>query len=419
MSTPVAKKPTLDKPIVDNEEDLDDLDDVLSEFGAGAGVAATQPISIPIQPKSPPPPPPPTATASALPSSSFPTSFSPASFPAGGAAAAAAGSSGRPRTNTRVDAPPASIPGPTKKNPKLDSTAEEDEGEEGVLSSDDFAKELAREMENLVREIAGDAPASVSGGTQGGEGAGDGDEEKERARAFKAAWEAMLVEGMNANMGLGEDGRPVELQQPSSSSAPNRTAAAGGDTSFQDRIKQATNKLKESESKFQGAPTSADGFPGDADTLQELLKTLGDLGLGEGEDKEGLGEGSGEEQLAGMLEGLMGQLMSKEVLYEPLKELSDNFPPYLANPPSPLTPEDRTRYDSQLTCVRKILAVFENEKYSDADADMNKKVVDLMSEMQTFGTPPQELMGPLPPGLDGTNPLFGVPGAGDENCVVA
>jgi len=41
---------------------------------------------------------------------------------------------------------------------------------------------------------------------------------------------------------------------------------------------------------------------------------LGDLGLGEG--------GENEEELAGFLETMMGQLMSKEVLYEPLKELA-------------------------------------------------------------------------------------------------
>ena len=52
----------------------------------------------------------------------------------------------------------------------------------------------------------------------------------ESARALKAVWEQMLVEGM--------DGDP-RVGQPS------------GDSGFQDKIKQAVNKLKESESSLQ------------------------------------------------------------------------------------------------------------------------------------------------------------------------
>lgn len=48
--------------------------------------------------------------------------------------------------------------------------------------------------------------------------------------------------------------------------------------------------------------------------MEALLQSLGDLGLGEG--------GENEAELAGFLESMMGQLMSKEVLYEPLKELA-------------------------------------------------------------------------------------------------
>ena len=53
---------------------------------------------------------------------------------------------------------------------------------------------------------------------------------------------------------------------------------------------------------------------GDEDeTLEQLLKGLG----AEGGDKDP------EDYLHGVLETMMSQLMSKEVLYEPLKELND------------------------------------------------------------------------------------------------
>jgi peroxin-19 len=54
------------------------------------------------------------------------------------------------------------------------------------------------------------------------------------------------------------------------------------------------------------------------DSLESLLSTLRDLGLDEG------GEGGDDDAaLAGFLENMMGQLMSKEMLLEPLKELHD------------------------------------------------------------------------------------------------
>ncbi|KDR85803.1 hypothetical protein GALMADRAFT_234894 [Galerina marginata CBS 339.88] len=348
MST-TASKPTLEKPTADAEDDLDDLDDVLSEFGPGASS------------KSPPPAPPPTAATT--------TTF------------------GRPRNNTRVDAPPPSIPG---SGSNLDPA---DEADEDALSSE-FAKELARGMESLMREIAGEAPAAE--GTPGSDPT-----EEEQARTLKAAWEAMLVEGMDGNLGEGGSGG---LGEPFMKEG--EASKDGG--AFQDKIKQAMHKLKESESKLQGGSGDGSGLPSDPEALEALLKSLGDMGLGEGQEDE--------KELAGFLENTMGQLMSKEVLYEPLKELADGFPPYLEKPPAPISAEDRTRYDSQLVCVRKILAVFEKPGYSDTDVEDNKQIVDLMSEMQSYGTPPAEIMGPLPPGLDGSG---GLPGLGDENCTIA
>ncbi|KAH9476275.1 Peroxisome biogenesis protein 19-1 [Psilocybe cubensis] len=325
--------------IVDQDDDLDDLDDVLSEFNSSS--QSPPPSAHPIAPH------------------------------------------GRPRNNTRVDAPPPSIPG---SGSALDPTSEADED---ALSSE-FAKELALGMESLMREITGEVSKSDVDA--------DGSEttEDERARAFKAAWEAMLIEGMDANIAGAGD---ASAKKESSS-----TSTAGG---FQDKIKQAMEKLKESETKL-GGSTSGAGAPSDPESLEALLKSLGDLGLGEGEDDE--------KELAGFLENMMGQLMSKDVLYEPLKELADGFPPYLEKPPSPLSAEDRKRYESQLVCVRQILAVFEKDGYSDTNAECNKQIVDLMSEMQSYGSPPSEIMGPLPAGLDGAG---GIPGLNDENCTIA
>jgi peroxin-19 len=119
-----------------------------------------------------------------------------------------------------VDALPTSIPDSTTLDP-TDEAAEEEL---------DFARELAKGMENLMRELS----AESSTGSTFADNDGSSDPSAESARALKSVWEQMLVEGMDGNLEVGE----------------NETSTGGGG-GFQDRIKQAVNKLKESESSLQ------------------------------------------------------------------------------------------------------------------------------------------------------------------------
>lgn len=129
--------------------------------------------------------------------------------------------------------------------------------------------------------------------------------------------------------------------------------------------------------------------------MESILGALKDLGLNEG----GEGDGEGEQELASLLEHMMDSMMSKDVLHEPLRELVDKvssseswimghsrfscskFPPYLANPPEPISADDRKRYEAQLGCARKIVEVYEDPKYDEKNQESAAKVVDLMSEV--------------------------------------
>ncbi|KAG7095021.1 hypothetical protein E1B28_005815 [Marasmius oreades] len=276
---------------------------------------------------------------------------------------------GRKRTNTRVDQPPVSIPGEPTTSTNQGQVADGD----GDVLSDEFAKELEKLMKELV----------VAHGDEKGEasGSGDGKEDQEAQKVFKAAWEAMLIEEMNgmASGGSGEEGVDVDEDK-------DKGKGVTGD--FQSRIKQTMNKLKESEDNLKAGSSSA------PDTLDGLFNSLQDVG----DDAE----------FNGFLEEMMNQLMSKEVLYQPLKELGENFPPYLENPPEPITAEDRERYEAQLAVIKEILATFERPGYDDKDPKASKEIADLMAELQSHGSPPEAVMGPSPMGLEG------MPG----NCVV-
>ncbi|PCH37145.1 Pex19-domain-containing protein [Wolfiporia cocos MD-104 SS10] len=290
----------------------------------------------------------------------------------------------------QFSAPPAQKQAPaagsSSGNKPISATKPGSTGPHNMNSDDDFTRELTRGMEALMREIAGEAGLGPDGVKSTSEGGAQTEEDIEREKAFKAAWEKMLIDGMNdaldpddlagdlADKGKTKDGIPRE----------QRDIRAPGEDAFQASIRRTVEKLKESE-----ASHKTEGPESMADIMAQLSEGLGDLGGGESE-----------EELQKLLEGMMTQLMSKEILYEPLKELHDKFPAYLKDNADKISADDKKRYDSQYTVVGKIITIFEDPTYSDENTEKGTQIVTLMSEMQGYGSPPAEIMGPMPPGLD-------------------
>lgn len=285
----------------------------------------------------------------------------------------------------------------TEQDSKDNLSKDEDENDEDALSTA-FASEFAKGMESLMRELAENSGLDL-----------DARDDTKRDRAMSAAWEAMLVEEMNKMPGTApaststasttQQTRP--MPPPSTSKPePNKPSAAAGDA-FQSRIRNAMDKLKSSESDFNSSTTSPlPAFPGSDDpSLAALL--------------QGLNPGEGDE-LTGVLEAMMGQLMSKDVLYEPLKELDEKFPSYLTSHPA-LPAEDKERYEKQISCIKRLLSIFENKGYDEENAKTRENITEVMGELQSYGSPPEEIMGPLPPGMAmGADGLPELP----EGCVV-
>lgn len=154
-------------------------------------------------------------------------------------------------------------------------------------------------MESLLNGLGIDPDAKSKG--KGRDGGNSGGADRER---LAAAWEAMLVEGMNTT---------VEPSNARASSSADASSPGTTGHDFQSSIRSTLNRLKESESGLQ--PSDASASAG-GENLESLLAQLKDLGnVGEGANSE--------EHLQGVLEEMMGQLMGKDVLYEPLKELHE------------------------------------------------------------------------------------------------
>jgi len=213
----------------------------------------------------------------------------------------------------------------------------------------------------------------------------------------------MLVDGMNGKedseagnqldaMLSGASGTQLEAGSSNSKASQAKGSQAGSDP-FQDAIRQTMEKLKSSDETVTNDIDSSD-------PLAQLLAQLGDF------------SGDDAEKMDGMIEEMLGAIMSKDVLYEPMKELSSSYPGYLSSH-SDLPVEERKRFKEQLRLSREILTVFDRPNYSDNDVKAQAEVFKLMNEMQSHGSPPKEVMGELPEGMSAEGLANG------ENCVIS
>jgi peroxin-19 len=279
------------------------------------------------------------------------------------------------------------------------TTTNDDGGEEETEDqlNERFARELAEGMEALMKGV--NPEGLPTGGLNVAAGQGEGESEglpneEEMMRQF---------EQMMADMGFG--GAPNGSGTGASGSGPTASGSKQGPAAppanFQDAIKSTMSRLRESDQTATSNASQANEMD-----FEKLMEALGNVSGAEGE-----------EGVAAMLENMMSELMGKEVLYEPLKELRDKYPAYLANPPAQLSAEDRSRYEEQQKIVNAVVATFDDPKFDNGTeaerAALKSKVQGLMNEMQDQGAPPQEIIGDLPPELEN------MPGmGGDENCCV-
>ena len=198
---------------------------------------------------------------------------------------------------------------------------------------------LEKEADDLAKQL-------MAGLDLGGGGGGGADADAERTPQEPRSAEALSAEGGGA--GGGDDAAAcMELLQKLA------TEASGG-----------------------GAPSDVMGALGSA------------LGGGGGAPSSGGGGGASggggadDPALDGLLDNLVGQLLSKDVMLEPMQHLHAEFPRYLAAHAEKLRPDDLARYRKQQEAVAAILRAYETEP------DNADRIAELMQQMQAYGAPP-------------------------------
>ncbi|KAI9248976.1 Pex19 protein [Helicostylum pulchrum] len=253
-----------------------------------------------------------------------------------------------------------------------------------MLDNDDFAKQLAAGMEQLMGQMGGAANAEGN------------DEMKE---AFEKVWASF-------------DGDAAATIAAATATTSAATAAAAPTVpkvsaekqvpkvpqSFQDTIGKTMNKLKDSSKEINTSikEESEDDFMAE---LMKQMESLADNG-----------------EFEGVLEGMMSQLMSKELLYEPMKDLSQKYPTWLNEHKDTASKADLDKYTQQQIICQQIVDKYEASDFDEKNEAQGKQIMELMTKMQDLGQPPAELLDEMAPGMNFGNPE-GMPDMKDmENC---
>lgn len=191
----------------------------------------------------------------------------------------------------------------------------------------------------------------------------------------------------------------------SSGSANGSSPASDGGDALAKAMKLIADGAKNvQKSMGPGSGGASGGGEGD-DMLEKLFQEFEKMSRDEaGGGSAGGGPANGD--VDKMVEKMMQELVSKEYLYEPMKDVCDRYPKWLEENKGKHSNEDYDKYVQQYGCFKRVVAALEEVP------ENKEKLFLLMTEVQNYGPPPQELVGDMlpgfgmgPPGADGMPPM--------------
>mmetsp|Transcript_4750 Transcript_4750/g.8148 ORF Transcript_4750/g.8148 Transcript_4750/m.8148 type:complete len:279 (+) Transcript_4750:19-855(+) len=99
-------------------------------------------------------------------------------------------------------------------------------------------------------------------------------------------------------------------------------------------------------------------------------------------------------EFASIMENMMQQMLSKDVLYKPMCDIRDKYPSWMEANRATLSEDDLQRYARQKESLDHICLAYEETP------DDFQKIVTLMQEMQELGQPPPEILQEVAPGIE-------------------
>jgi len=138
--------------------------------------------------------------------------------------------------------------------------------------------------------------------------------------------------------------------------------------------------------KDPGAPGGAEGGAaadaGPEDFLQKFVKSF--------DDAVGSDNNFGKQ-----LTTLMTSMLSSDLICQPLQQIVDNMEPWLKSQKG-LSATERSNYEAQVRTLKQILVIYK-ESPDPLPADKRDEVQRLLTELQDYGQPPDEVMKQIAP----------------------
>ncbi|KAL7430102.1 hypothetical protein ACHAXM_001997 [Skeletonema potamos] len=94
-----------------------------------------------------------------------------------------------------------------------------------------------------------------------------------------------------------------------------------------------------------------------------------------------------------VVDSVMKQLLDKELMYEPMKEVCTRYPKWLASNKDKLSMEEYQKYGTQYQYFQRIVRLYET------DPGNFDRLMELMQDIQEYGQPPVEIIKELAPEL--------------------
>ncbi|CAL1352196.1 unnamed protein product [Linum trigynum] len=203
----------------------------------------------------------------------------------------------------------------------------------------------------------------------GGGGRDGGDKEKSK------------VEGSVVALPAGVQGLGVGLPDLKSKKKGKQMAAASSkDTHVAEALDKLMEQTKEAVMGMESVTGSKAGADNKDAMVEDWVKQFEELASGQ--------------DMASLVETMMQQLLSKEILHEPMKEIEGRYPTWLKDHESSLSKEDFERYSNQFELIKVLNEVYEN------DPNNYTRITELMQKMQECGQPPDEIIREFAPDLD-------------------
>lgn len=102
----------------------------------------------------------------------------------------------------------------------------------------------------------------------------------------------------------------------------------------------------------------------------------------------------GKDDFAQVTDGMMRQLLSKDIMYVPLRSIAERFPGWLAKHTNTITEDEYNNYGRMYQTFQKLVLTYEIEP------DNFPRVLELFNDLQESGNPPVEIIKDLAPGLE-------------------